>query len=280
MTAARPRQWIKNVLVVAAPVAAGVLLRPEVVLRMLVAFTAFCLAASGGYLVNDIVDADADRAHPVKRVRPIASRELSIRTAGVAASVLLVAALALSWAVSVPLLLVLLTYEVVQLAYCAGLKHEPVIELVIVSAGFVLRAAAGGVANGLVLSQWFLMAGGFGSLFMVAGKRYAEAQLVQHTGIAIREVLSRYTSSYLRFVWTASAGMLVMTYSLWAFTVGRMGNVWTEVSVVPFVFAVLRYAVDIDSGAAGEPETTVLHDRVLLAASALWAVAFVLSIHS
>lgn len=280
LLALRPRQWTKNLLVVAAPTAAGVLLKPQVLLHTLAAFVAFCLAASAGYLVNDTVDAEVDRAHPVKRMRPIASGSLSVRTAGVTATALFTAAFVLAGAVSAHLLLVVLTYVVIQLGYCFGLKREPVIELGIVSAGFVLRATAGGVANHVPLSHWFLMAGGFGSLYVVAGKRYAEARLVERTGIAIRPVLSRYTPSYLRFAWTVSAAMLMMTYALWAFAVRHANSEWTEVSVVPFVFAVLRFAVDIDNGDAGEPESMVFHSRALLTTSVLWAAAFVLSVYS
>jgi decaprenyl-phosphate phosphoribosyltransferase len=281
LVALRPDQWTKNVLVVAAPVAAGVIFAPPALLRTFAAFVAFCLAASGGYLVNDAVDVEADRAHPLKRTRPIAAGELAEGTAGIAASVLLVAALAVALAVSTQLCLVVFAYELLQLAYCFGLKREPVVELGVVSSGFVLRAIAGGVADHLPLSHWFLMAGGFGSLFMVAGKRYAEVLLVERTGVPIRRVLSRYTASYLRFIWTVAAGMLVMTYSLWAFAAHRNDRTpWTLVSVVPFVFGVLRYALDIDGGNAGAPEKVAVGDRVLLVIAGLWAVSFLISVYA
>lgn len=279
--ALRPRQWAKNVLVAAAPLAGGVLFQPSALVHTVEAFLIFSVAASGGYLVNDLLDVREDRAHPVKRNRPIASGAVSPRAAAVTAGLMLVAAPLLALTVSLSLFLVVLVYEALQIGYCLGLKHEPVIELGLVSSGFVLRAVAGGGATHVHLSNWFLMAAGFGSLFMVAGKRYAEARLVERSGIAIRPVLSRYTPSYLRFVWTVSAGMLIMTASLWAFAAhARDDNVWALVSVVPFVFAVLRYGIDIDSGGAGEPEEVVLHDRVLLATAGLWAFAFLLSVYS
>lgn len=268
-------------LVLAAPLAAGVIFLPQVLFHSLAAFVIFCLAASGGYLVNDVMDVHADAFHPVKGRRPIASGALSIPTARATAVVLLVAAPALAVGVSTSLVLVMLVYEVLQLAYCFGVKHEPVVELGIVSSGFVLRAVAGGAANHLPLSHWFLMAAGFGSLFMVAGKRYAEAQLAERTHTPIRPVLDRYTASYLRFVWTVAAGMLIMTFSLWAFAAREQAdNTWAVISVVPFVFAVLRYAVDIDAGGAGEPEDVVLHDRALLGTAALWAATFLLSVYA
>jgi decaprenyl-phosphate phosphoribosyltransferase len=278
--ACRPRQWIKNSLVLAAPTAAGVLLQPRAILEMVVAVIAFCVASSGIYLVNDIVDVQADRVHPTKRHRPIASGELSVRTAWTAALVLLPGALVISALLTWQLLVVLAVYEVLQLWYCLGMKHEPVIELASVASGFLLRAVAGGVATHVELSEWFLIAAGFGSLFMAAGKRYAEILVVKETGAAIRPVLMRYTPSYLRFVWTLSAGVLVMTYAQWAFTIHQTTqNEWSVGSIVPFVLALLRYAVDVDSGAAGEPEEIVLHDRLLLLLGGIWAACLISSVY-
>ena len=286
--ACRPRQWVKNVLVLTAPVAAGVVTQPRALLQMLLAVIAFTVASSGIYLVNDAVDVEADRAHATKRLRPVASGELSVREAWVGALVLLPAALVISALVAWQLLAVVAIYEAVQLWYCLGMKNEPVIELTSVASGFLLRAIAGGVATHVQLSQWFLIAAGFGSLFMAAGKRYAEIRQTNHTctgsdtsaGAAIRPVLKRYTPSYLRFVWTMSAGVLVTTYALWAFTMaGPASNQWSVVSIVPFVVALLRYSVDVDSGAAGEPEEIVLHDRMLMVLGAIWALCLIGSVY-
>jgi decaprenyl-phosphate phosphoribosyltransferase len=280
LRACRPRQWIKNTLVLTAPIAAGVAFQPRALLQMLVAVIAFCVAASGIYLVNDAVDAEADRAHSTKRLRPVASGELSVRAAWTGALVLLPAALVISAILTWQLFVVIAIYEVIQLWYCLGMKHEPVIELASVASGFLLRAIAGGVATHVQLSQWFLIAAGFGSLFMAAGKRYAEIRLVQDTGVAIRPVLERYTPTYLRFVWTMSAGVLVTTYALWAFAMHQANpNEWSVVSIVPFVVALLRYSVDVDSGAAGEPEEIVLHDRMLMALGVIWAACLMASVY-
>jgi len=136
------------------------------------------------------------------------------------------------------------------------------------------------VATHVELSQWFLIAAGFGSLFMAAGKRYAEMRLVQDTGAPIRPVLRPYTQSYLRFVWTLSAGVLVTTYALWAFTIRQAtSNEWGVLSIVPFVVALLRYAVDVESGAAGEPEEVVLHDRLLMLLGGIWAACLIGSVY-
>ena len=160
-----------------------------------------------------------------------------------------------------------------QLAYCFWLKHQPVLDICIVASGFLLRAIAGGAATGIPLSQWFLLSAGFGSLFMVAGKRYAEMMLAERTGAKIRKSLESYSASYLRFVWGLAATVLISTYCLWAFELREAqpnNTVWSVISIVPFVVAVLRYAVDVDNGDGGEPEEIALGDRVLQVLALAW----------
>jgi decaprenyl-phosphate phosphoribosyltransferase len=182
-----------------------------------------------------------------------------------------VASLAISWAVTANLALVMAVYIAVQLAYCFGLKHQAVLDICIVSSGFLIRAIAGGVAAGVPLSQWFLLVMAFGSLFMAAGKRYAELQLAERTGAKIRKSLERYTTTYLRFVWTMSATAVVLCYGLWAFGRDDQGGTsWFVVSMIPFTIAILRYAVDVDGGMAGEPEEIALRDRVLQCLAVAW----------
>src|SRR3954447_13398715 len=279
--ALRPRQWVKNVLVLAAPLAAGKVFDPDVLGPTAVAFVLFCLAASAVYLVNDTIDVEEDRRHPRKRFRPIAAgivpKPLAVAMAVVLFAVALTAAVvltrpALAW--------VLGSYVVIQLAYCLFLKNQPVIDLAVVASGFLLRGIAGGVAAGLALSQWFLLVAAFGSLFMVAGKRYSEL-IVVGDAAATRKTLKEYSASYLRFVWSLSAGVAVTAYSLWAFDMGRAHNdavPWATISIAPFVMAILRYAVDIDKGAAGAPEEIVLGDRVLLGLGVVWMATLALGV--
>ncbi|MGH3862128.1 decaprenyl-phosphate phosphoribosyltransferase [Actinokineospora sp.] len=279
---ARPRQWVKNVLVLAAPFAGNRIFEGPVLLDAALAFAAFCLVSSAVYLVNDAIDVEADRAHPTKRNRPIAAGIVPVRLAYITSAVLLVASLALGLLTGWPLVIVLAVYAAVQLAYCLGLKHQPVIDLCIVASGFLLRAIAGGAAAGIPLSQWFLLVAAFGSLFMVAGKRYAEVVLFEKTGAKIRESLRKYSSSYLRFVWATSAAIMITTYSLWAFEIRERSpnhSVWAVISIVPFVIAVLRYAVDVDQGGAGEPEDIALKDRVLQILGASWVACLALSVY-
>lgn len=278
LVAIRPKQWLKNVLVFAAPLAAGALLERDVLVASLLAFVSFCLMASATYLVNDIRDADADRSHPVKRTRPIAAGQLSPTVATVAAAVLAVASLAVALSVNIGLVGVVLAYAAFTLAYSLFLKHEAVIELALLAMGFLLRAIAGGVAAELPISRWFLIVAGFGSLFMAAGKRFSELERSLRDGETslTRRSLNGYTPAYLRFVWGLAAAVTVTAYCLWAFEVGldESSMPWAEWSVLPFVLAILRYAVDIDRGSAEAPEDVVLHDRVLLVVGAAWLVLF------
>lgn len=282
LTTMRPRQWVKNVLVLAAPFAAGELFAGGVAADLLLAFVAFSLAASGIYLINDARDVAADREHPTKRDRPIAAGVVPAAVAVAVALVLLATAVGISVLASPQLLIVVAVYIGVQLAYCFWLKHQPVLDICVVASGFLLRAIAGGAATGIPLSQWFLLAAGFGSLFMVAGKRYAEMRIADRTGAKIRKSLENYTPSYLRFVWALSATILIMTYGLWAFEIRQAADhnaVWSVISIVPFVVAVLRYAVDVDSGNGGEPEELALGDRVLQALALAWIAALTLAVY-
>lgn len=270
--AMRPRQWTKNVLVAAAAFTAGAFDDPAVVLAVAGAFVAFCLCASAIYLINDIRDVEHDRRHPTKRLRPIALGTLGVRPAWTAAAVCGGTGLLLSFAVDPQLGLTMVVYALIQWSYCLWLKNEPVIDLAIVASGFLLRAIAGGVASDLPLSQWFLLVASFGSLFMVAGKRYSET-LTIGAEAQTRNSLQYYSESYLRFVWSLAAAVVITAYSLWAFEVGQdAATAWAAFSIAPFVLGLLRYAVDIDRGVAGAPEDIVLGDRVLQVLGVAWLV--------
>ncbi|MBB5913659.1 decaprenyl-phosphate phosphoribosyltransferase [Nocardia transvalensis] len=271
--AVRPRQWVKNVLVLAAPLAAGkdAVSSVSVLGHVGIAFVVFCLAASGIYLINDALDVEADRAHPTKRYRPIAAGVVPINLAYALSLVLLIASIAVSFTASWHLAVVMAVYIGIQIAYCFGLKHQAVLDISIVSSGFLLRAVAGGAAADITLSQWFLLIMAFGSLFMAAGKRYAELKIALDTGAKIRKSLQYYTPTYLRFIWTLSATAVVIFYGLWAFQQQQHKDTqWYAISMIPFTIAVLRYAVDVDGGEAGEPEEIALGDRILQFLAIAW----------
>jgi len=270
--AMRPRQWVKNLLVLAAPLAAGRLFEPAVIKTAALGFVAFCLVSALVYLVNDVRDVEEDRQHPTKRFRPIASGELKPTTALVLAAVVGVCGLALGFLVSVPLGITLVVYVALQLLYSAYLKHLPVVDLAMVASAYLLRAIAGGVATGIPLSQWFLLVAAFGSFFMVSGKRYSEMKSLGSEA-GTRRSLTRYSESYLRFAWMMAAVMVLISYSLWAFQNpggGALGVPWTAISIAPFTLALLQYALEVDAGTAGEPEEVVLNDRVLQGLGLVW----------
>jgi decaprenyl-phosphate phosphoribosyltransferase len=278
----RPKQWIKNVLVFAAPAAAGVLDQRDAILQTLVAFVGFCLAASGTYFLNDANDAAADRLHPTKRLRPIAAGELDARTARIIAVVLILLALAVTAPVNdFKLAAVVGSYVVITLSYTMWLKYEPVIDLAAVAAGFVLRAIAGGAATGVPLSDWFLIVAGAGSLFIVTGKRHAEQVELGSDSLEHRRTLGEYSTAFLGYVRAVASGVMITAYCLWAFenAASTGDETWFRLSIVPFVIAVLRYALVIDQGGGGAPEEVVLSDRVLQVVGLVWIVTFALGIH-
>ncbi|MCF4007337.1 decaprenyl-phosphate phosphoribosyltransferase [Corynebacterium uropygiale] len=285
--ALRPKQWVKNVLVVAAPAAAGAdsLLHARTLIDILLAFVVFCCAASSIYLINDARDVEADREHPTKRFRPIAAGVLPVNLAYIMAAVLIALALGISYIATSGhgLAIVVAVYIVLQLGYCFGWKHQPVVDIALVSSGFMLRAMAGGVAANINLSQWFLLVAAFGSLFMASGKRYSERLLSERTGAKIRKSLQGYTPTYLRFVWTLAATAVVMSYALWGFELSRQtggaAGIWYQVSMVPFTVAILRYAADVDRGEGGAPDEIALTDRVLQSLALAWLVCIVIAVY-
>lgn len=285
--ALRPKQWVKNVLVLAAPAAAGsdALFHSRVLVDVGLAFIVFCMGASAIYLINDARDVEADRAHPTKRFRPIAAGVLPVGMAYAMAALLIVGSIGLSFLATAgsELAIVMAVYIALQLGYCFGWKHMPVIDIALVSSGFMLRTMAGGVAAGIDLSQWFLLVAAFGSLFMASGKRYSEILLAERTGAKIRKSLEGYTPTYLRFVWTLAATAVVMSYSLWGFQLSNdadgPASVWYQISMVPFTIAILRYAADVDRGNGGAPDEIALQDRALQILALLWLACIAVAVY-
>jgi len=282
----RPVQWTKNLLVFMAPAAAGVLGHWHTTLRVVGAFLVFCVVASGTYLINDVLDADSDRSHPTKRLRPVASGALrpgvAAGTGGGLISIGIAAALAIGpWSFAV----VVASYIGLSVAYSLRLKREPVVELAVVAAGFVLRAIAGGVVAQVHLSNWFLVFTSFAALFVVTGKRYAEHARLGHDRGVHRSVLDEYTESFLRSILTIAASVTVATYCLWAFDrTGLLAAghhvVWIELTVVPLVLSVLHIFRLLDAGHGGEPEQLVLRDHVLQAYAGLWLLLVILGLYA
>jgi decaprenyl-phosphate phosphoribosyltransferase len=286
---ARPRQWIKNFLVFVAPAAAGVLLHWTVLWHSMATFALFCVGASGTYFLNDAIDATADRNHPTKRFRPVASGAVPVRLAVTVGLGLMIGAGLLGWWLAGwHLALVMVVYALVNVAYSLGLKNEPVLDLAAVSAGFVLRAVAGGVATGVVLSNWFLIVTSFGSLLIVTGKRSGEKKLLadhEADDGAIRQTLGLYSPSYLRSIRTLSAAVTVTAYCLWAFERANQVHpghdpLWFQLTIIPFTIALLHVMRLLDSGSGAAPEELALRDHRLQLYGLVWVALFVIGIYS
>jgi decaprenyl-phosphate phosphoribosyltransferase len=285
----RPRQWIKNLLVFVAPAAAGVLHHHTVLWHAIAAFGIFCLAASGTYFLNDAIDAPADRAHPTKRFRPVASGVVPARLAVVVGVAMLAVAIGLGqWLEGWHLALVMAVYALVNVSYSLGLKNEPILDLAAVSAGFVLRAVAGGVATGVGLSDWFLIVASFGSLLIVTGKRSGEKKLLadrQTDDGSVRQTLGLYSPSFLRSVRTLSAAVTVTAYCLWAFSRAAelhrgTDPIWFQLSVIPFTVALLHIMRLLDAGEGAAPEDLALHDHRLQIYGVCWVALFAVGVYA
>lgn len=280
---ARPRQWVKNVLVFAAPGAAGVAFDPPTLAPILGAFAAWCLVSSGTYFLNDASDVEADRHHPRKRNRPVAAGVISVRTAQLSAALLLAGGIGLPLAWGAPGVSgVLALYAVITIAYSLGLKDEPIIDLAAVASGFVLRAISGGIAADVAISNWFLIVASFGSLFMVAGKRHAEHVDLRESRGAHRATLDDYSISFLGYVRSVSSSVAIAAYCLWAFEKADAATLGVafQLSIIPFVIALFRYALLVDAGRGGAPEEIVLGDRTLQAVGLVWLAVFAVGVHA
>lgn len=277
---ARPRQWSKNLLVFAAPAAAGVILQSPALLRASIAFVAFCLLASGTYLINDARDRDFDRLHPTKRYRPVAAGRISSRAAITVGSVLLLAGLAVSAAVATTLLAVAVGYVALTAAYTAWLKRIVVVDIVAVAGCHVLRAIAGGAAVGVPISGWFLLVVSFASLLVAAGKRHAEqANSPEHSRASTRETLAAYSPGFLRALWKIAAAIAIIAYCVWAVEArGDDAALWAALSIIPFCCGILRYTALLRAGEGEVPELTLVQDQVMVASLGVWAVLFMLAV--
>ena len=274
--AARPRQWPKNLLVFAAPLAGASLGRDDGFWYALVAFAAFTAAASAIYLINDVLDIDRDRAHPVKRHRPVAAGRLPQSSALVLAGTGLAVAVLASLAIRVPLLAaVIVSYVAVSLLYSAGFKHLPWIELAFVASGFVFRALGGAVATHVPPSGWFLAVCSLGALMVATGKRYTELSALGRRAVAHRPVMRWYSAPLLRAVQRAAIAALLASYLAWALserTPWLLG--WHLASLLPLAGALVRF--DWLTGRAdGRPvEDLITRDRLMVCCEAAWLAMF------
>jgi decaprenyl-phosphate phosphoribosyltransferase len=275
--ACRPRQWLKNVLVLIAPATAGVLGRASAVPALLGAFAAFCLMASATYLINDVRDRDCDRRHPRKRTRPIAAGEVSVRAALALAAGLGLTSLIVAMLVGSMLAIVVGAYAALTFSYSLLWREVVYMDVIVIAGGFVFRAVAGGAAVNVPLSPAFLIVTSACAVFLVAGKRHAE--LVAAGGVsAARTTLQRYSRRGLRLLLVTSAGLACVAYTGWSLNRPAAGA-WLGLSLVPFVLWIGRYAALVRAGAGEAPEELVLRDTGLVALSLVWTLLFVTAVY-
>ena len=275
MLALRPKQWVKNLLLFVAPFAAGGITTREVTYSI-IGFLAFSMASSVGYILNDLSDIENDRKHPKKKSRPFASGILNLRAGLLIVGVLVLILLALLPHLPHLFTAVVIIYIFNTLIYTRFLKHLPVLEMFAVAFGFVLRLIAGGVAINLAISEWFLLVGGFGALFVVAEKRLAEKK--QNDARDVRQVVKVYTNQFLYSSTAISVTVCVTSYCFWAFR-QSINPFWFQMSVIPFVMALFQFRWISERDGVEAPEDAILEDVPLLVLVTLCVISLTLGIY-
>jgi 4-hydroxybenzoate polyprenyltransferase len=267
----RPHQWTKNLACLAGLFFAGKALDPICFMEAIAGFAAFCIGSSFVYALNDVIDCDKDRAHPIKALRPLPSGRLGLRGATAVAGACLVAALLLAWTVRPSVLYLVAAYIALNLAYSLSLKHVVLVDVMIISCGFILRILVGTEAIAVKASAWILLCAFFLSLFLGFGKRLAEITLWSGNREQPRRVLSEYSAVMLDRFCSIFATLSIASYAL--FTVTARLDHTLLVTCPPVVFGLLRYLLLIEGHNAGEsPDLILLHERPLQAAILLWMI--------
>lgn len=279
--ACRPKQWAKNVLVFVAPAAAGVITDAYRLRLTIVGFVAFCMVSSSTYLLNDILDVESDRKHPTKHRRPIASGVVPVPLAMGMSAVLFILGVLLALTSNWELAAVVALYAVLTTTYSLFLKTMAVLDLVILSSGFILRLLGGAYAAEVAVSDWFLIISLFGSLFIASAKRFAEKKELGDRAAELRPTLGVYSLEYLGFLRSVSVAAMVISYCMWAVERAHLEDAspWAQISIIPFLIAVLRYALLVDQGKGAAPEDVILHDREMQIMGLLWVLTLALGIY-
>jgi len=272
----RPRQWTKNVFIFAALVFDKQLLNVDSFLRTLAGFGLFCLISSSVYIFNDLADVEADRQHPEKKNRPIAAGKLPVSVAWVAGIVLVIVTLGLAFMLTRGFETVLIVYFLINMAYSKWLKHIPIIDVLVIAAGFVLRVHAGVTLIQVQrFSPWLYVVMSLLALFLGFGKRRAELALLTHGAGSHRKVLEGYTLPLLDQYIMIVSGTTIVAYSLYTFSAPNLPDNHGMMLTIPFVmYTIFRYLYLIEvKHAGGAPEEILLSDRPFQVAMILWAVA-------
>ena len=279
--AMRPRQWTKNLLVFAALTFDLKLDNPERVLISIGAFGVLCLASGGVYIVNDLLDREADRLHPAKRNRPIASGRLPVRVATAVALASLMLAPLFAWLLRPGFALIIVCYIGLILAYSIWLKHVVIVDVFAISGGFVLRAAGGAVVLAIPISPWLYVCTVLLSLFLGFAKRRNEIRVLESSAALHRRNLDEYSLALLDQLILLTAAATIMSYSLYTFTAEALPDNHAMMLTIPFVlYGIFRYLLLVyvrEEG--GAPEQLLLTDIPLLASVALWGLAVVVVLY-
>lgn len=279
---ARPKHWIKNFFVLAPLVFARLFADLPLIGRSLLAFVSFCLAASSIYILNDVVDRKRDAAHPTKRNRPIASGRIPPARAAVFGALLLLASLALAYPLGLSVVHIVAAYMALNVAYTLFLNRLVVLDVMVIALGFLLRLQAGAIVAEVALSRWILVTTFFLALFLGYGKRRKELVLVEN-GDAGTDRTRGYSSKLLDFFVSISAGLTVISYSLYTIDVSTVDKMGTDrlIYTVPIVvYGLFRYlAIIYRKGVDGDPTESLLGDPGLIISVLLWlAISIVMII--
>lgn len=270
----RPEQWLKNGFVLAPIVFSGLIGDPDAWLRNLLAVAAFCAASSATYLVNDVIDREADRAHPVKRWRPIAAGEVSVAAAMAAAVALVAVAVAVALWLGGWFPVILIAYVALVLLYSALLKRAVFLDVLVVAAGFVLRVVGGAVAINVPVSRWILVVAYLLALYLALGKRRTELVLLGHDAGNHRAVLGHYTLPMVDSAISVVLGATVVAYALYTVapeTVAKVGSEGLLATVPIVLYGLFRYLYLLHRHElGGSPTKALLTDRPLLVCVVIW----------
>lgn len=284
----RPHQWVKNVFVFAGLIFGRKLSDPHAVALAVVGFLFLSFVSSVVYILNDVHDREEDRHHPRKRSRPLASGEVSVSGALALAGVLLVVALAGSYALSSGFLAVVLCYLALQVAYTLYFKHAVILDVIAIGTGFVLRAIAGAVLVSVEISHWLVLCTFTLCLFLGFGKRRSElhAMSADNSGDAVRHrrTLGIYTPESLNHMTTLTAGIAVVSFMLYAtdpVTIRKFGTggPYLLYTLPMVVYAIFRFAILVERGQVDGPTDVVLRDRPFQAAILIWTAAALLIVY-
>lgn len=263
----RPRQWLKNIMLLFPPFLAGSLFQGDMLSRGIIPLIAFCFASSSTYALNDMVDRENDSHHPQKKLRPLSSGEITLSTAFIIFMVFLIASLVMSYSVSTTFLLLVITYILVTTMYSLKLKEFPIIDIFCISAGFLIRLQAGGEAFGVVISEWLFLSVFLLALFLGTGKRLGEKCSLGISAGIHRKSLQSYPDGFLDGIMFMTGAAVLVTYTM--YVISRHSLIYT----VPLcVYGLLRYIFIIKSGQDGDPTEVLVKDGPLFAVGLLWTV--------